>query len=423
MKVATIKPWISVVACVALAAVSGQLDAQGIALRGVGSINESMAGASTALPLSAGGALHWNPATISAFECHQAEMGIGLIYPDARIESTVGPFTGSSRSESGASPIPTMAVVLKGADPRVTWGIGVFTIAGFKLNYDSSTTNPLLFPQGSLGPLPTLGRLNTESEFFQIVPTVSYALNDCWSIGASPTLTIGRVDMDPLFVAAPGPAGYPSGSGTRYHFGGGAQFGLYGRLDEQLSVGMSVKTEQYFEPFGYKGQDANGQPVNATWDVEYPLIVSLGAAYRLNACTTIASDVRWFDYGQARGFGDVTFNPDFSLLGLSWQSVMAVATGVERHLTDRLTVRGGYVWNENPISTETVFVNAAAPLNLQHLASAGFSYRLHPAMRWSVTYLHAFDQASSGPYAGVPGTDVTIRTAAYLVSTGVTIDF
>ncbi len=147
-------------------------------------------------------------------------MNIGLVYPDSRVESTVGAVTGSSRSESGASPLPCMALVLKGAHPQVTTGIGLFSVAGFKLNYDASTTNPIALPQGSLGALPTLGRVNTEAEFFQIVPTIAWTINDCWSIGAAPTITIARLGIEPLLASGPGAAGYPSGSGSRYTWGG-----------------------------------------------------------------------------------------------------------------------------------------------------------------------------------------------------------
>ena len=191
--------------------------AQGISLRGIGSVNESMAGAGTAAPIGAAGAIHWNPASISDFQCNQAEMGIGMVYPDSRVESSVGPFAGDSRSESGVSPLPTMALVMKTHNPRVTMGLGVFAIAGFKLNYDASTANPIHMPQGSLGALPTFGRVNTEAQFFQIVPTLAYAINDSWSVGFAPTLTIGQLGIQPLLPGAVGPAGYSNGSGTRFH--------------------------------------------------------------------------------------------------------------------------------------------------------------------------------------------------------------
>ncbi len=137
----------------------------------------------------------------------------------------------------------------------------------------------------------------------------------------------------------------------------------------------------------------------------------------------MAVDVRYFDYGQAEGFGSAGLNPDGSVAGLSWSSVVAVATGVSHQLNDRLTVRGGYVYNESPIPSDQLLINAAAPLVLQHIATLGFSARVHPNMSFNMAYLHAFDAEQSGLYAGVPGTDITTRLAAYIVSAGVSIDF
>lgn len=415
--------WSLAFCCLAFLSVSDVI-AQGIALRGVGSVNESMAGAGTAAPLSAAGAIHWNPASLADFDHNQAEMGLGLILPDSRVESTVGLATGASRSEAGVSPLPTMALVMKTKDPRLTLGVGVFAIAGFKLNYEASTTNPILMPQGALGLLPTFGRVNTGAEFFQVAPTVSYALSDSLAIGFAPTLTVAKIEIEPLLIAAPSAAGYPTGSGTRYHFGGGGQVGLYYKPNRCFAAGVTVKSEQYFEDFRFRATDnATGLPVRATTDFEYPLIISAGTSFRPNDFTLIAADVRYFDYENADGFGPQGLNPNGSLAGLGWESVIAVALGIERRVNQCLTVRGGYVWNDNPIRSEDVFFNAGSPLNVQHVASLGFSCRLTDNVTVNTTYLHGFDQASSGPYAGLPGTDVTIRTAAYLVSSGFTISF
>ncbi|MDD4033102.1 MAG: hypothetical protein PHS48_07655, partial [Bacteroidales bacterium] len=45
-----------------------EISAQGILLRGMGAVNESMGGAAVAAPLDATGAIYWNPASISAFK-------------------------------------------------------------------------------------------------------------------------------------------------------------------------------------------------------------------------------------------------------------------------------------------------------------------------------------------------------------------
>lgn len=418
----------SIVACLCGVVLVGSISAQGISLRGIGSVNEGMGGAGTGLPLSAAGAIHWNPASIAEFRKHQIEMGLGLVYADSRVSSTMPFMSGSSRADSGVAPLPVMAMVLKHDNPRLTTGIGVYAIAGFQLNYRASQTNPIHMSQGALGGLPTLGRVHTQAEFFQIAPTVACALNDCWSIGLAPTVTIARLGIEPLFAAANTGSGYPVGSGSRYVFGGGGQIGLYYKPNQRLSAGLTVKSRQFFEDrntFKFFAQDNAPPfvPVEAETRFEYPTIVSLGMGYRVNACTQLAADIRYFDYGQAEGFGTAGFNPDGSVAGLGWSSVMAVALGASHQVNRKLTLRCGYVWNDSPISNDNLLINSAAPLILKNVATVGLGLRVHPRMTVNTAYLQAFDTAQSGPYLGIPGTDITTRLAAYILSTGVTVDF
>ncbi len=396
---------------------------QGINLRGVGAVNESMAGAATAAPIDAAGAIHWNPASIAEFHHDEAFMGLALYVPDTRVESTVGVLQGASRGESGAALIPTMALVHRARNPRVTFGIGAYGIAGFKVNYDASLTNPILLPQGTLAPLPTLGRVDTSAEFYQIAPTIAVALNDCWSVGFAPTMTLGKIGIEPLLAAPPTGGIYPTGSGTRYHFGGGAQAGLYFKPNDRLRFGASIKTKQYFEDFNYKAQDINGLPVNARTQFEYPLIVSVGTSFQPSQDLLFAIDCRWFDYSSAKGFGTSGFNRDGSVAGVGWHSVLAVAMGVQKHVNQCLTVRAGYVWNDNPIHSDNMLLGAAAPVISQHVVTLGSAIRLAPNLILNTTYLHGFDNEASGPYAGLPGTNITIRTAAYALSSGLTIHY
>ena len=68
---------------------STSASAQGLILPGAGAVHRSMAGASTAAPVSAAGAAYWNPAAISGLPCNQIEFGAELLYADVFLESTI----------------------------------------------------------------------------------------------------------------------------------------------------------------------------------------------------------------------------------------------------------------------------------------------------------------------------------------------
>ena len=59
----------------------GPIWAQGIIFNGVGPINRSMGGASTAAPIDAAGAIYWNPATIGSLERSEVILGMELVLP------------------------------------------------------------------------------------------------------------------------------------------------------------------------------------------------------------------------------------------------------------------------------------------------------------------------------------------------------
>src|SRR6516164_8698055 len=61
----------------------------GLAISGVGPINRSMGGASTAAPIDSAGALYWNPATITDLPSSEMEVGFGFFIPRTTVTSKV----------------------------------------------------------------------------------------------------------------------------------------------------------------------------------------------------------------------------------------------------------------------------------------------------------------------------------------------
>ena len=62
---------------------------QGMSVTGVGPVNRGMAGAGTAAPLDAIGALHWNPASISYLEKSEVSFGMEGLLADVSLTSDV----------------------------------------------------------------------------------------------------------------------------------------------------------------------------------------------------------------------------------------------------------------------------------------------------------------------------------------------
>src|SRR5207244_3473456 len=127
--------------------------------------------------------------------------------------------------------LPSMALVYRPECSPFTYGLGIFAIGGFGTNYPSSTTNPILTPQPPLGV--GVGSVYSELQLIQLAPTISYQLTERLSIGMGPTLTLGNLRVDPLFMAAPNDANgngfstIPPGAHSRVIWGGGFQVGAF----------------------------------------------------------------------------------------------------------------------------------------------------------------------------------------------------
>src|SRR5579871_4841164 len=74
---------------VALLAAGSARAQYGPFLTNSGAVNQSFAGVATAAPLSAGGALLWNPASMPGLERSELEAGATLLFPTSRLASSI----------------------------------------------------------------------------------------------------------------------------------------------------------------------------------------------------------------------------------------------------------------------------------------------------------------------------------------------
>lgn len=404
---------------------------QGIALRGIGPVNEAMGGAATAAPIDSIGALYWNPASISGISGNDMSFGMTLVLPTTELGSGLGGSDVWTRSESGVTPVPMMGFVRHVEGTRLSYGLGIFGVGGCSVNYPASLNNLILTPQPPNGY--GLGQLSANVDVFQIAPTVAYELDENWSIGLAPTVTVGRLVASPLFLGpkndadGDGYATYASGVGTRYAWGGGVQVGAYYTNPNGWHFGASLKSPQWMESARYKSEDELGRPTTVTYKLDYPLIASVGVAYSGFEKWVIAVDFRYFDYANTAGFNESGFNADGSLRGLGWESIGSMAIGVQRELNDRFFVRGGYCLNGNPVTAESATANIASPLIIKHTVHAGFSYLFADNWSAALAYSHAFENDAEGVIQTADGTVpfswVSSKASADSLSVGISKRF
>ncbi|MDR1054181.1 MAG: outer membrane protein transport protein [Planctomycetaceae bacterium] len=395
---------------------STPLRAQGVMLRGVGAVNTSMSGVATATPLDSAGALNWNPASISALKKSELSFGLGLIIPDTRVSSSIIGQSGSTKGEAGVIPNPSMSFVWRRCPKSpVTFGLGIAGVGGAASLYEAGT-NPILATYAK----------SSQVVAFQISPTLSYQVTDQLSIGAAPLIDLASLSINPMQLGQPL---IPAGSellnfGTRYVWGGGFQIGTLYDFKNHYKVGFMFKSPIWFEDLKYKGKTVSPSVAHSgSFDFDLPLILSLGFSYDGFKDTIIGIDIRYFDYSSAPGFdkGVVVKNGTPYVGGLDWDSIWSIAVGVQKRWSDKLTLRAGYCWNENPIPSRSSYLNVAAPLTIQHTVSIGATYEIVRNLEFSIAYAHGFKGKSTGNFtsSGFTGT-VTNETAGDEILLGVT---
>src|SRR5262245_37936676 len=88
MRFAILKYWPSL-SLLAILWFADQAWPQGSVIGAVGPVNRSMAGAATAAPLDAMGALYWNPATLTGLDKSEMSFASALYYGTSRLSSSL----------------------------------------------------------------------------------------------------------------------------------------------------------------------------------------------------------------------------------------------------------------------------------------------------------------------------------------------
>lgn len=396
---AFIRAGVGIVLFLTAVAPSSSLQAQGIALTGIGPVNRSMGGAGTAAPLDAMGALHWNPGSISALPCNELGFGMELLSANVNLSSTVGGATATTSGEAGWSTIPAIGWVHHMQGTPVTIGLGLVGIGGFKNNMPLDPANPLL------GALPAA---YASSEILQIAPTLSYQLTEQLSVGFAPTITTVNLTLDPL--GPPITPGLTTAQGNPMAWGAGFQAGAYFKGDNGIDAGFTFKSTQWVEELSFF---TPGGGV-ANFNLDYPMLLSAGLAYRGVENWIFAIDGRYFDYSNTAGFKE-----------LGWRSVFAGAIGAQYRMTDRLTTRLGYNFNQNPIQPAAVALNLLDPLIQDQNIAAGASYRFTNNVDFNLAYVYLVSNSVTGPLpAPFPaGSTATHQLNAHSAIAGVSVRY
>jgi len=286
--------------------------------------------------------------------------------------------------------------------PNMSFGVTIYGNGGMNTSYESAIP---FFSGGN----PNVAQGVDLMQLF-VAPTLAFKVNDAHAIGVSLVLAAQRFKANGLqSFANSGFSRYPTevtNKGYDMSTGAGVRVGWIGQVAPNVSVGLTYATKTYMSKFDkYRGLFAEGG------DFDIPANYGIGVAFKASDRTTVAVDVMRIEYEGVRSVGNPgPSNADFTMsglkperrlgetngLGFGWRDVTAFKLGVAHQYSGQLTLRGGLVYNTQPIPASEVMFNSLAPGVIQKHLTLGATWKLANGGELTISYFHAFNEEVTG---------------------------
>src|SRR5262245_9429308 len=156
----------------------------GHVVHGVGAVNQSMAGAGTAMPLDATGALFWNPASITDLKSSELDVNADLGLLHSSLCSSLQPnalalgfpartIGGCSKTDVRRAFAGSVGWVHNSKGNNWRYGLLAVSPGGFGFKYKNTGQNPITTPQPPNGF--GVGEIHTNYSLIQVAPSIAYS--------------------------------------------------------------------------------------------------------------------------------------------------------------------------------------------------------------------------------------------------------
>ena len=344
--------------------------------------------------------LYYNPAGLTHLDDAQVNAGIHMIDGLGEMEDTGSTTSGAitivsgqpSSINDGGNPFPPGYVPnFYAATPLMNgdlWaGIGVSVPFGLATVYDEGF----------------FGRYDSKKSSLRtmdIQPTLAYQVSDKVSIGGSVIVQYARADLDnkALFPLGGGNFDEVDSELTGDDWAYGVNLGImYEPWDDTL-IGLNYRSQTNQELEGsltFVGPTLGVVTTAGAADVDLPEIASIGASHKLNDRWTIMGHASWFGWGAFDAIDATTANPALTPGAIlqNYQDSWAFAIGADYTLNEAWTLRGGFQYEETPVTDE--FRTTIVPDGDRLRFGAGFTYNMNDKMSLDVggNYIETKDES------------------------------
>lgn len=396
------------IAAAALALAAPAAATNGMRMIGFGPVQNSMGGASAAVPLDATTVVT-NPAGLSALS-PRVDLGATTFMPTVQYDAAwnMGPLgagTPSQESDRPVDVIPTLAGVYRVQD-KLTLGFAALGTAGMGVDYAGGA-------DGLFG-----SRTYTNYMNMRVAPAASYKVTEALSVGGA--LNVNYAMMS--FLAGPMVKRETAGA-----LGLGATIGATFAVNPMLTFAAAYESKSSYQDFEFDvpahtaffGFDGTGAPIfqpvpggKETLDFDQPAVATVGAAIRPIDGLLLAADVEWINWSDTNGENQPEFTSDQAATAwmpwnLDWSDQVVFKLGAQYAVqaVKGLAVRAGYNYGKSPLNEDRAFENVAFPAIAEHHFTVGAGYDAGP--------LTVNVAAQYSPEATLQGSDPMMGIGAY----------
>ncbi len=356
--------------------VSTQLFASGFQINEHGARGMGMAGAFTALALD-GSALFYNPAGLTQLNGTQIMVGTTLISPSASFRGVSPAIDESSMKPAIFTPI-NLYLTHKLNDDW-SFGFGVNNQYGLGSTWDENWVGKYL-------------AIDTEIQTFYFTGAAAYKFSDKLSLGVTASYVYGNVSILKKQSLAPFNADATidlSGTAASYSY----SVGLLFKPSEMLNLGLDFRSGSSMDFTGTADVTAPSALVSLlpSGDVEAPLTIpfnaTIGLAIFPSNDLTVSADfqyVGWSSYDKL----EVTF-VESGVVSTSirdYSDSYIARLGAEYAVTECLDLRGGLLYDKNPVKDE--LVEPTLPDADRLGLNIGLGYKITPNISLDLAYLY-----------------------------------
>lgn len=404
----------------------------GYFVEGASARDQSLAGGGSANPTEALTNAN-NPAGLVDVG-NQFNGDISLFMPWRGYSATPSAFIvapGSVNSERNLFVLPAVGYSHQ-IDADQAWGVSMVGNGGMNTTYPAATPNfkcpPPPFSAGSgvfCG-----GRAGVDLN--QALISVGYAHRfGNLEVGVAPILALQAFSAYGLglFSSLSASPAFVSDHSPTYSVGGGVRAGAIYHYSDALAFSVQGSTPIWASNFtNYQGLFAQG----GSFDI--PATIGVGVSYKVMPTLAVMFDYKHIFYSGVPSIANPMVPTTPAALGMSggpgfgWQDVDIFGLSFEWAYNDRLTLRAGYSYSTQPITSANVMFNILAPGTVTSHIGAGFSYRVTQNSSFDFSMLYAPQVDVSGPayaFAGaasgyIPGSNINIWLSELEITLGYT---